>query len=126
MLPRRCVGHDLDDGRERRIRPGAVDRRVQIHAASQTRSAQVAVRQRDTRHFPDPLIDAATDPRDPRGAVCAAEHVPIDRDDHAAGPGIRKRRIDDVDFLLVKAIDAQRLIVGAGGQPIVEDAGAAA
>ena len=44
----------------------------------------------------------------------------------ASPPGIGKRRVLDVDFPLADAVDAQRLLVDVGAEPVVENAVAGA
>ena len=72
------------------------------------------------------LIDAGAHPRRARHAVVAAELITIHRRHRAAKARIGKWRVHDVQFELVKAVDALRLVVDAGRQPIVEHADAAA
>ena len=126
VLPRRRVRHDFDDVAERRDRAHAVHGRVEIEPARQPRATLVAVGARHADDLEQPLIHAGAEAGRPRHAVAVVQQVAVGRRDHAELAGIGEGRVQDVDLLLPQTIDPQRLFVGAVGQPVVEDAGAAA
>ena len=71
--------------------------------------------------------------RDARAQPLRIGHVAVAREQVAVGrrrrpdvARIGERRIDDVQLVLAEAVDLQRLQIGAGRQPVVEHAPAAA
>src|SRR6185436_18130265 len=72
-------------------------------------------------------IDAGADAEVAGERQPVVEEVAVTGRDHAAGDTrIREGRIGDVHLELVDAVDAERLLIGAGVEPLIEDAGAAA
>ena len=68
--------------------------------------------------------DAAADAHMSRHPDSVTQQVPIDGRDDAIGARIRVRRTGDVDLALPEPVDAERLLVCVGGQPVEEDAAA--
>src|SRR6266851_9595634 len=121
MLARRGVGDDFNEVLERGIRPYATDRCVDVQTTRQIRSALIAICARNANHLQKPLVDSCADTRDLRRIVCAPEQVPVDRRHDAEVARVRKRGIENVQFLLAEAIYAKRLLVRTGRQPVIED-----
>ena len=126
MLAGLRIGHGLDDVAERGIGSDAVRCRVEVQPARQARAVLETVGQRHPVHFQEALVDTSADARDARHLIAGVEQVLVDGRDRAEPAGIGIRRVEDVQFLLADAVHAQRLLVGAGRQPVVEDARAGA
>src|SRR5205823_6845030 len=75
---------------------------------------------------PQRFIHARAHSEGARQVVVAAEEIAIRGQGARDRRGNRVRGIGDVHVLLVKAVDAQRLLVGAAAEPVVENARAAA
>src|SRR5262245_41934444 len=52
--------------------------------------------------------------------VVIAQHVPVDRRDDAEVAGIWEDGIENVQLLLMDAVDSKRLFVGLSWQPVVK------
>jgi hypothetical protein len=99
--PLRGVADDVDDVREGRIGPHAVDGHVEVAPAQQLRSAPHRVR-RAQPHHADHLIDADVGQLTLRQREARIEEVPVGRRRRAARARVGIVRVDDVDFLLVE------------------------
>ena len=72
------------------------------------------------------LIDARAHARVAHHWQIVTEQIPVRRADRADGARVRERRVGDVQLPLPESVDAQRLLVDVGAQPVVEDAEAPA
>ncbi len=122
MLTRARIRHHLDDVAELRVRAHAAARRVEVDTARERAAALIRIGGAGLQ-LAEPLVDAGARASRARQDHALAEDVPA----HGSGNerGIREhreRRIENVDFLLAEAVDAQGLLVGVVREPVVEDA----
>jgi hypothetical protein len=120
------VGDGLDDVGEPRIRPHAVDGDVEVPAAQLVERADALKRRVEADFRIQGLVDAAADTPGAPHLHVRPEQVAVGRGDRSTVAGIRVGRVDDEEIALAQAVDAQRLLVGVGVQPVIEEAKAGA
>ena len=120
------VRDGLDDVGEPRLGPDAVDGDVEVPAAQLIERAHALKRRVEADFGIHRLVDAAADPPRASHLHVRPEQVSVGRRDRPGGTGIRVGRAHDEEIALAETVDAERLLIGVGVQPVVEQTETAA
>ncbi len=127
VLPRPAVTRDFDDVAEHGVgtaapaAPAPNAGWIQVQPAQQSRAVDVSVGDAGANLRGERVIDAGAHARVAHHFEIRGQQILVDRWDDSDVARVGKRRVDDVQLLLPESVDAQRLLVDAAAEPVVED-----